>query len=103
MALAESLFQHIRSGTRSVPTSTIAAACHCAQPEQVESLLLEALALDLFQGRIDQLKGVVHVEAVQPRHLDPAQIGDLKAGFERYLRGLEEKIALVQANLAVSV
>jgi 26S proteasome regulatory subunit N9 len=78
MCLTETLFQRIGpSGDRTISFDAIAAASNLPANE-VELLIMRALSLKLIRGLIDQVDGTLRVTWVQPRVLQPAQIGLMK-------------------------
>ncbi|KAJ2907755.1 26S proteasome regulatory subunit [Coemansia aciculifera] len=76
MALIESMFKRQGAGARAVSFATISAETKLPTDE-IEHLVMKALALGLIRGGIDQVEQVVTVQWVQPRYLGKGQIKDL--------------------------
>lgn len=59
---------------------------------QVEHLLLKALAFGLIRGTIDQVASTVHVVWVQPRVLDRSQVGSMREKLGAWLDKVNQTI-----------
>ncbi len=82
---------------RSIPFSDIAVATG-ASMEQVEPLLLKALAYDLIRGIIDEVDQTVHVKWVQPRILDKNQIVNLKQKIGNWLEKVDKTLVYLEEH-----
>lgn len=76
MSLIDLIFRLPSSSRTAIPFSSIARETKLPV-EEVEHLVMKALALSLVKGSIDQVLEVASVDWVQPRVLDMQQIGEL--------------------------
>lgn len=61
-------------------------AQHCrVPPKEVEHLVMRAMSADLLQGKIDEVKRIVHVSWVKPRILDNARIGLMRERIDDWV------------------
>ena len=104
MAVVEMVFSRdLEDRTISFADVSQAVECH---PENVELVLLKAMALGLIKGSIDQVKKTVYIWWVCPRVLDKEQIKGLMnkvknwAGVVASTQESMEKVADVRASVS---
>ncbi|CAG8522221.1 15675_t:CDS:2 [Funneliformis caledonium] len=94
MSLIEAVFQ------RSSDNRTIAFSSICSvtllPPEEVEYLIMKALALKLIRGSIDQVKEEVMVTWVQPRVLDLVQIDGMRQRLQEWDENVKKTAIIVE-------
>jgi len=74
-------------------------ARECDLPrDQVEWLLMKALALKVIRGQVDQVAATVRVHWVAPRVLDRAQIQSLQARLAKWQSDVEQTTVFVENN-----
>ena len=95
MALLELSFTRIGSAGRSVTFGEIAAFARIPV-EEVECLTMQAMSLGLLEGKIDQTRGILLVEAVQPRVLDKRQIGALAESILAFKLQVAQAVSKLQ-------
>lgn len=103
MGLAVALDKTARAGQSEIPLTTLSSLLQSTSVAATERLLLDGMALDLFEGHIDQLANQFHLTAARPSHLDKEQIKALADGFTSYLNRLEECITRVRSDLPATV
>ncbi|KZV72320.1 hypothetical protein PENSPDRAFT_663848 [Peniophora sp. CONT] len=94
MALIESVFRR-PSSQRALTFTTIAEETRLAL-DDVEHLLMKALALKLIRGEIDQVDSIARISWVQPRVLSREQIGLLAKRLGEWgarLQNVERRVA----------
>ena len=96
MCLMEIVFQR-GTAERVIEFADVARATG-RQEEDVEHLLLKALALGLIRGTIDQVSREVHVIWVQPRVLDRNQVGSMREKLGAWLGKVNETIDYLRAK-----
>ena len=72
---------------------------HLAQ-DDVEHLLMKALALKLIRGEIDQVDAIARISWVQPRVLDRPQIEALHARLAQWCDKVKEVSEFVKGQTA---
>lgn len=96
MALMESVF---RRGTQNRTLSFATIASETRIPvDEVEHLVMKALALHLIRGSIDQVDELVRVTWVQPRVLDTQQTQALLERLTAWTAKVDQVAAFVQAQ-----
>ncbi|KAK3384795.1 hypothetical protein B0H63DRAFT_559523 [Podospora didyma] len=75
-ALTEAVFRR-PPHDRAMTFDTIAAETK-VRPDEIEHLIMKALSLGLLRGTIDQVDEVAHINWVQPKVLDMAQIENMR-------------------------
>ena len=93
MSLIQLVFTLPSSERVSIPFSQIAGATQLPEQE-VEYLVMKALALGLVRGDIDEVLQRARIHWVQPRVLGKDEIGELRdrlAGWEEKVRIVGEK------------
>jgi 26S proteasome regulatory subunit N9 len=75
-ALTEAVFRR-PPHDRAMTFATIAAETK-VRPDEIEHLIMKALSLGLLRGTIDQVDEVAHINWVQPKVLDMAQIDNMR-------------------------
>lgn len=66
---------------------------------EIELLLMKALAHGLIKGRIDQSKGVITVDWVQPRILSAEQVEKMKGKIHLWKDNVKSALDLVEGHL----
>jgi 26S proteasome regulatory subunit N9 len=96
LALVELLFTRT-SDERTVTLGEVATACAIPQ-DQVEMLVMRAMALELIKGSIDEVAGSVTVTWVQPRVLDLEQIAQLRDRLSEWKENVKNVVNFVRAT-----
>ena len=100
MALLHLVF-NTRADSRVFTFETLASRCN-VDLKSVETLLLQALALHLIEGRVDGLESKVEVTWLQPRVVDKDDIAALAARVKEW-RAVAKKTAENVGRLAQEV
>jgi len=66
--------------------------------EEVELLVMKALAQGLLKGTIDQVDSVVHFTWVQPRVLDKKQLSTMMLRLENWSKDISKMESLVETK-----
>ena len=66
--------------------------------EEVELLVMKALAQGLLKGTIDQVNSVVHFTWVQPRVLDKKQMSTMMNRLQTWCKDIESMETLVETK-----
>lgn len=101
MALAEGLFAAYKT-THDIPLAEVAKLCR-SSIDDAESLLLDAMALELFKGRIDQVNQTLHIEWVPSQYLNAQQTRELRESFESWLEQVQQAVTFVTEQMPESV
>eukprot|EP00761_Pharyngomonas_kirbyi_P008617 gb/GECH01008629.1/.p1 GENE.gb/GECH01008629.1/~~gb/GECH01008629.1/.p1 ORF type:complete len:378 (+),score=121.87 gb/GECH01008629.1/:1-1134(+) len=64
--------------------------------ENVEVLLLKALALDLIRGKIDEIDSKIHVNWVQPRVLDTEQVASIRDNIGNWIDRVHNTLVFLE-------
>jgi 26S proteasome regulatory subunit N9 len=79
LSLVQMVFER-PSSERTLSFEDIAARLDISM-EQVEWVIMRAFSVNLMQGSMDQVDGIVHVTWILPRVLDATQLSDLATRF----------------------
>lgn len=74
------------------------AASTGAREEEVELLVMKALAQGLLKGTIDQVDSIAHFTWVQPRVLDKTQLSSMMTRLENWCKDIESVETLVETK-----
>ncbi|WFD35517.1 26S proteasome regulatory subunit [Malassezia cuniculi] len=96
MALVEYVF-HRSPADRTLSFEAVATATRIPVNE-VEHLVMKALALGLVKGSVDEVDQQVHITWVQPRVLDPAQQAALLARLDEWCAHVDRVREFVHAQ-----
>eukprot|EP00756_Hemistasia_phaeocysticola_P028454 Hpha_TRINITY_DN16175_c3_g5::TRINITY_DN16175_c3_g5_i1::g.6842::m.6842/K03039/PSMD13, RPN9; 26S proteasome regulatory subunit N9 len=88
---------------RTFSFQTVHEVCCTKSIDDVEHLLLHALALDLIRGSIDQVSQVLQVRWVRPRVLGRDEIGSIVGQVKQWEKRVSETLAAVEETLAGQV
>ncbi|CAI2175681.1 5446_t:CDS:2 [Funneliformis geosporum] len=94
MSLIEAVFQR-SSDNRTISFTSICSVT-LLPPEEVEYLIMKALALKLIRGSIDQVKEEVMVTWVQPRVLDLVQIDGMRQRLQEWDENVKKTAIIVE-------
>lgn len=94
LALMELIFKR-HAHDRTIKFSTISEVAR-VPIEQVEHLVMKALATELVKGTIDEVSQEVTMTWVQPRVLDIAQVGSLQTRMAEWWKNIETTIKLIK-------
>lgn len=84
-------------GKRSLPFEEIRRACDIPL-EQVEWLVMKAMALEVIRGSIDQVGAMVYVDWLQPRILDASQIQSMKEATKKWRETVHQSLLTLEQN-----
>ncbi|BGP19739.1 hypothetical protein JCM10213_004387 [Rhodosporidiobolus nylandii] len=92
LALIEAVFKRPTSDRTTLPFSVISAEAQ-VPVDEVEHLVMKALALNLIRGTLDAVSSTASISWVQPRVLDKTQIDALRARLADWT----DKVAATEA------
>lgn len=94
LCLMEMTFKR-SANNRSIPFTEIAKETQLPDNE-VEILIMKALAQELVRGEIDQVAGVVNMTWVQPRVLDRSQISNMASNLDAWMASITSMEVLME-------
>jgi 26S proteasome regulatory subunit N9 len=97
MALVELMFLSCRS-TRVVQFAVIADYCRVGE-DQVQNLLVKAMAVNLISGKINPLERVYSVERVSPRVLNTQQVTELVKFIQHWRTNIKQTLTQIEPIL----
>lgn len=94
VALLELIFKADKD-QRSLSFQFIAASC-LVEEQDVEYLVMKAMALNLIRGMIDQVNAIVHIDWIKPRYLSKAHMEIMSKRLANWAAVTEQVVRQVE-------